>query len=490
MKKMMLWILTVTCLLSCFTFASCDLLRSMIQKPEDEPAYELRYSSNGDGTCYVSDIVTRVDVAEPYTLEIPEKSPDGETVVAVKPQHQLDGLPVRNVPLIILKEDFEAMCQKAKENGMDDFSYSQMNAYFLHLTLEGLSERSRAELLDTYPCVEYADVYVFDTTASSPERLLISLHLYFAGFDDAAKAQTDKNLIEATKGHLTPDELGISMHHTAMMERLVLPASVQEMILPTSVFSEVVYGGTQAQWNAGVFEINGMLGTKIVCSDGEFTYKQDYVLDHQDGRVSVNFSIDLSAPITVKIPEEMDGQTIRTVSLTISNSLPDRFVIPYDVYESLYAQLKEIGRGDDYPEGNRIQLSLGNEKSAVIMGTALAIERDLSLPKDYFRSQMVRYAKQTHTCLGLTSSSSDYFTSIELPASIQRLDLFFNEIIYEEMHWSLKHIYFQGTMAQWKEVIVYVREYNVRWSADLSLVTVHCSDGDIVLENSNIVEYN
>ena len=75
------------------------------------------------------------------------------------------------VPGMISVERFEeVICARALENGISEFDYSKLTAYYLKLSLEGLSERGRAELIDAFPIVEKMDVYVFDQNASETEK--------------------------------------------------------------------------------------------------------------------------------------------------------------------------------------------------------------------------------------------------------------------------------------------------------------------------------
>ena len=75
------------------------------------------------------------------------------------------------VPGMISVERFdEVIAGRAKENGISEFDYGKLTAYYLKLSLEGLSERGRAELIDAFPIVEKMDVYVFDQNASETEK--------------------------------------------------------------------------------------------------------------------------------------------------------------------------------------------------------------------------------------------------------------------------------------------------------------------------------
>ena len=64
----------------------------------------------------------------------------------------------------------EVICAKALENGISDFDYKKLTAYYLKLSLDGLSDRGAAELRETFPIVDKMDVYVFDQNASETEK--------------------------------------------------------------------------------------------------------------------------------------------------------------------------------------------------------------------------------------------------------------------------------------------------------------------------------
>ena len=73
--------------------------------------YKLVYSSNGDGTCTVVDILINPHVTEPFTVVIPEWSPDGDLVTAVA----TNGFSSINLPLMMTEAYWNAMDAKIKE---------------------------------------------------------------------------------------------------------------------------------------------------------------------------------------------------------------------------------------------------------------------------------------------------------------------------------------------------------------------------------------
>lgn len=93
LRRLLPAILSV-CLLVCLP------LTTACGKKEPEP-YEFTFVSNGDGTCYISHVDFREDMPEgELTLVFPAKSPEGDTVTAIR--YKTGGA----VPLVISDEDF------------------------------------------------------------------------------------------------------------------------------------------------------------------------------------------------------------------------------------------------------------------------------------------------------------------------------------------------------------------------------------------------
>ena len=79
------------------------------------------------------------------------------------------------VPGMISAERYvEMITGPAKENGISEFLYGKLDAYYLLKSLNGVtSERARAELIDAFPIVEKMDVYVFHMEATENERNIV-----------------------------------------------------------------------------------------------------------------------------------------------------------------------------------------------------------------------------------------------------------------------------------------------------------------------------
>lgn len=477
MKRTVAFTLLLSCIFACLSFAGCDLfekpeLEKVTPDPDMGPAYELRFTSNGDGTCYVSEIATRPNIAEPYTVEIPETSPDGDRVVAVDPISALYDTAVRNVPYMILVEDFEVICTIAKQNGMSDFDYTRLTAYFLKLSTEGLDEREKAELIEVFPYTEFADIYVSDQRLSDDDMVKLSRYLIrYAGFGEDDRYKADQRLGQIIEEHGQGNALDLSHNYTAFMEKLVLPASVTLVNLPTVAFKEVTYAGTLAEWEAGSFDLNSLLGTRIVCSDGETTYREQYVIQ-QDG--SIAFATDLAQNVTVKLPDTRHGQPYTYVYLTLGCSAEsDKQLMFAEEYEALLTEMEQQGKADKAQKfRSAMAIMRIGPVEYVIVNNAKTITNLLSLPEDYFIKATARVCEKTRVTENMTTPNSKYFTALELPATLQTLHVSVES--FENIY--LTDIYYPGTLEQWAQVVVL--NYN-QIPYDLSAITVHCSDGDV-----------
>lgn len=79
------------------------------------------------------------------------------------------------VPGMISAERYvEMITGPAKENGINDFLFGKLDAYYLLKSLDTVtSERARAELIEAFPIVEKMDVYVFHLEATENERNIV-----------------------------------------------------------------------------------------------------------------------------------------------------------------------------------------------------------------------------------------------------------------------------------------------------------------------------
>lgn len=142
----------------------------LTEKIQIEGSYQICYTSNGDGTCYVSDICFLGNV-EDLTVELPATSPMGERVVA----YSTNALTHPELPRMLLPADFEAlidvpMKQAAERGEISEFMYRKVLSCFERKNLEGVQDEAlKAEALVHSPVLAFTDLYVLVNDLSPAE---------------------------------------------------------------------------------------------------------------------------------------------------------------------------------------------------------------------------------------------------------------------------------------------------------------------------------
>ncbi len=191
-KQVSVLAMMLTVLMLCVSFAGCDLLESVKQKKEEEnkqelfkdlkiedtfedgKPYHLYFISNGDGTCALKYVTTDPSYTQDFVLEIPEKSPAGDIVTSIdmipitRHSSRLDA-PSMHFPYVLTAATMEELCATAKANGISDFDYAKLTAYFLKCSTEGVEEDELKALLSFFPILVESDIYLFDANASQTE---------------------------------------------------------------------------------------------------------------------------------------------------------------------------------------------------------------------------------------------------------------------------------------------------------------------------------
>ena len=193
--------------------------------PDDE-LYSFEFVSNGNGTCYVSKIVTDPSNTEEYTLTVPEKSPAGDTVTEIRcePFSML-------VPMMLTENDMneiEASLQAAVKDGrMPEFYYMKLMTYFSYRGLTYTEyDKTLERWLNTYPIIEETNIAVFDRSAEKTEEQWIAAQLVTYANYDYAKLCEDYNNLK------TIAENGSFENKAAVLQSL--PA------LPTAIDNHIV----------------------------------------------------------------------------------------------------------------------------------------------------------------------------------------------------------------------------------------------------------
>ncbi|MBQ7317292.1 MAG: hypothetical protein IJW90_09280 [Clostridia bacterium] len=252
--------------------------------------YQLSYYSYGDGTCIVNGITANILYKGEYTVEIPETSPDGDTVIGIEIH------PTYNIPAYVTEADFEKIktALLAYYENDDNFYYKRFMSYFQLKGLEFLgdspdADEEKAKLLTAHPICQVTNIYVFDRTATGIEFARRSLDIKNAFPEYTAKhcyadllklkkiadkhGITDPNLEEALADH--SDNLGNAV-------TIKLPKTLRSDHFYDEIPVALSIMGVQSLTFDGTMEeylvISDVKSTEVYtpltvhCSDGDFIY--------------------------------------------------------------------------------------------------------------------------------------------------------------------------------------------------------------------------
>ena len=275
MKIKITALLVVITMLCTFSLASCDIadilgtvgevdLESAVDLLDEENVfkgyvladdvpYELEYTSNGDGTCAVTGVKINSKYYDEYTFEIPEKSPDGDTVTSIAWGKVFDPI-THNTPRYLTMETMDKI-EQACENEVDDYKAFLYRKLFAYYTLQdptaAQSETLKNEMIKSFPFLEYMLMYVLDSSTSKSECLAISV-LIDEIIEDCAVTEY-KKIISAWVANGMPEEEALSYYgdeytprygyYVTFITRFNIPDSITE-ITDGSLDNLVVCGET------------------------------------------------------------------------------------------------------------------------------------------------------------------------------------------------------------------------------------------------------
>ncbi len=224
---------------------------------DPKTAYELFFVSNGDGTCYVSEIRTYPTCDKKIVLEIPEVSPDGDRVTEVR------CAPFSYpIPLILLPQDYaeieQALRAQVDSGEFDIFYFNKFGSYFI--SSAELEEKDKAKFLSKYPIAQIGDVYVFDTSAFDSEEKWVLYYLYgYADYTAAELAEDYRNLYAFVNASDTANKAEIRAtlpsgpSHGLWIHEIVLPNSItsieQGAFYSCENLKRVYYAGSESDWD-------------------------------------------------------------------------------------------------------------------------------------------------------------------------------------------------------------------------------------------------
>ena len=207
----------LTVFMLCSSLVGCDLLDTLKQNKEeankqelfkdlkiedtfeDGKPYHLYFISNGDGTCALKYVTMDPEYEQDFVLEIPEKSPAGDIVTSIDTSMSSgycyagtnQDEQTQEFPYILSTERFESMCETAKTNGISDFDYKKLTAFFTHLSLEGVE--SKEELLNNCPILSCGDIYMYNGSSQIEK---IKVHGYLVNYCEWNTEKYEQSLQE------------------------------------------------------------------------------------------------------------------------------------------------------------------------------------------------------------------------------------------------------------------------------------------------------
>lgn len=208
-KKPRFYVNVICCLLCVFVLAACGADASIPEWQEvktevfGENPYNFVFVSNGNGSCYISEIRIDKDYDGTITLVIPEKAPNGDTVTEIR-GCGFDGENAhKNLPVFISEDDFNGIIDYISSYGSENGGvrdsktfasfYLLKNAngvnYFELEPLLSADERLRlSELLfkygyDANDCYEFTNTFVESLDESKKKEMTRSAfkYLYLEG---------------------------------------------------------------------------------------------------------------------------------------------------------------------------------------------------------------------------------------------------------------------------------------------------------------------
>ncbi len=253
--------------------------------------YTLSFRSNGDGTCVVNQITANILYKGSYTVEIPETSPDGDTVVG------LSCIPTYNVPRYMTAEGYAQMVEWVetyykkcvqKDIYEGDFYYrSYMSYFYLKDPTLASSQNLANDLIKEFPLCEYMRVYIFDYTATSVEYVYITQAMASAApwytaewcYADLLKMKSLADDLGITDPYL---ERCLAEHSDSLNDCVTvkLPKTITKLetwepkILASAGIRSLTFDGTVAEFRAiSDVEVSVVCDPLVVhCSDGDVSY--------------------------------------------------------------------------------------------------------------------------------------------------------------------------------------------------------------------------
>lgn len=257
--------------------------------------YTLKFFSYEDGTCAVMDIVVNMLYEGSYTVEIPETSPDGDTVVEVNYIKSTYNLPryLTVEAYAILDGWWEDYFDRCVEQGLleadrADYELRRARSYYLlrDPTLSS-TENLAADMIAHFPLCEHIPVYVLNIAATEVDFAHISqLMAVAAPWYTTEWCYADllamKSLAEGFGVEDPYLEECLTEHSDSLIgaEAVRIPHTVTQLLdnlqtLSSMGVTRLIYDGTAAEFDA-IFsgqtaKLTLPYPMTVQCTDGELT---------------------------------------------------------------------------------------------------------------------------------------------------------------------------------------------------------------------------
>lgn len=498
-----------------------DMVSEMINPTEyqgmtkKEP-YKIAYVSNGDGTCYVSKIITNPLYEGYYALEIPETSPDGDRVTAIKSSGFLGSL----IAPIMREEDFDRYIKEpmlAFYNGNEDnFYYKYFMSYW---DLRGKTDMVLLPQLasELQLVQQYFSIYVLDSEGTPVEIAMLEENLRLCVPEYTPEQcyilmdNFKENLKVVCKRSSRLDKAFNT--HTGggtMIQKIILPDTLESIdsyafagcssVSYIDIPDGVTFIGDHAfacceslvdiDIPQGVTEIKE--GTYMGCHN-----LVNLVIPNHIVSIEAEAFSDCAGLISVRIPESMQNidetafRQCKLIEVYNASKVSHDVFGNINVYSPTEGESKLITSGDFifyYNEKNSIlclEAYLGTETDIVLPSS---VEINGELFEEYAVDSGVFYCDRNITSILIPDAvmnrvslhKCESLKSITIPQTkTDCLGEAFGSCR------SLKEITFGGTQKQWEAVFGDEEQYPPR----LNEYTVHCSDGDIVIEEPERVTF-
>ena len=203
-------------------------VQSQVDLGVGEP-YELEFKSNGDGTCALTAIKYNRKYTAGFTVDIPEKSPAGDTVTSIDITYRT------LAPEFISDEDMKGILDKIESDNEKSRDLRSFPAFYILKDPydEALSEKTKENIIKEFPMSEFIAMYIREPCISQQELQHLDAILIATGYDSSIVAKCADALYEATKDNL-PDMDQWYEQQTAGLEfcgdyvvEITLPATIE-----------------------------------------------------------------------------------------------------------------------------------------------------------------------------------------------------------------------------------------------------------------------